>query len=510
MVRSGLRLAFGSGREVALADAAPAPVVRSRILLEADATSGALLRDRLFLVLDGARLAALDLGDSAAALQPVELVPLLPDSRIQVAAMGNLLLVAEDHHGIHILKFRGQHLMPAHAGHEEPGPVLLARFPLAGRITALAAAGGTLWIAVESGGELLQVDLRAPSRPVLERRVYLDSPILALAGDGTRLHALTDDGLQVLAGGDDGMWEVMERHPGLQGASLVSSGRSLLVGSRDGGVQPYRDAEPEAATFTVAVLDDFFSPETLTVDVGDTVRWRNAAGIHNVFSCMVGESGCTADANEVFISGIPFPGIWSYSYTFTSPGDNPYVCQSHAPFMTGEVTVLAGVACSALIDDGGDCSGAPAPLGQGYWHRQCLDAPDPGRSGRGSSEPGEPEFFKVLVPEVNDCLLDLGFEVDGACAGGMDAEPQRDPCQRALKQYTALLFNLASGRLHEGCGVDVAAWGCLSTDVGGLVTELGTLILSGDATDCKRAAACAAAVNEGEALTEAAPDPAGP
>ena len=503
MARSGPRLAFGSGREVALADAAPSPVVRSRILLEADATGGALLRDRLFLVLDGMRLAALDLGDPAAGLQPVELVSLLPDSRIRLAAMGNLLLVAEDHHGVHILKLRGMHPMPAHAGHEEPGPVWLARFPLAGRITALAAAGGTLWLAIESSGELLQVDLRVPSRPVLERRVYLDSPAVALASDGTRLHALTDGGLQVLAGGDDGTWEVIERHPGLQGASLVSSGRSLLVGSPDGGVRAYRDAAPEAAQFTVNVLDDFFTPETLTVEVGDTVRWRNSAGIHNVFSCMVGESGCTADANEVFSSGIPFPGIWSYSYTFTSPGDNPYVCQSHAPFMTGEVTVLSGVACSGLFDEGGDC-GAPAPRGQGYWHRQCLGVPDPGRRGRGPSEPTEPEFFNALMPEVSHCLLDLGFGVGGACAGGMDAEPQRDPCQRALKHYTALLFNLASGRLPEGCEVDVAASGCLATDVGSLVTELATLILSGDTTDCKRAAACAAAVNEGEALTEVA------
>jgi plastocyanin len=506
MARSGGRLAFGSGREVVLADAAPSPVVRSRVLLEANATGGALLRDRLFLVLDGSRLAALDLGDPAGAVQPVDLVPLLSDSRIRVTAMGNLLLVAEDHHGVHLVKFRRMHPMPGHAGHGGQESVVLGRFPLAGRITALAAGGGTLWIATESVGELLQVDLRVPSRPVLERRVYLDTPIVALASDGTRLHVLTDDGLQVLAGGEDGMWEVMERHPGLQGASLVSGGRLLLVGSRDGGVQAYRDAAPGAAQFTVNVLDDFFTPETLTVNVGDTVRWRNAAGIHNVYSCVVGEAGCTADANEVFTSGIPFPGIWSYSYTFTTPGDNPYVCQSHAPFMTGEVTVLSGAACGDLLDDGGDCWGAPAPLGQGYWHRQCLGVPasgggiDPGRRGRGPSEPREPEFFKTLMPEVSHCLLALGFEVDGACAGGMDAEPQRDPCQRALKHYTALLFNLASGRLHEGCGVDVAASGCLSTDVESLMTELATLILSGDTRDCKRAAACAAAVNEGEAV----------
>jgi plastocyanin len=352
MAGSAARLAFGSGREIFLADAGPSPVVRSRLVLETEATGGALLRDRLFLVLDGTRLASLDLGDPDAAVQLVTRVPLSPASRLQVTVMGNLLLVAEEHRGVHIIKFRAMHPMPAHAAHGPAGPALLGRFPVAGRITALAAVGGVLWIATRSGEELLQVDVRVPSRPMLERRWYLDAPIVALSGDGTRLHALTDDGLRVLAGDADGTWQVMAGDPGVTGAALVSSGRSLLVASVGGGVQSYREAAPEAATFTVHVLDDFFTPEALTVRVGDRVNWVNAAGIHNVLSCTVGESGCTATANEMFLSGIPQPGLWSYSYTFTATGDNPYVCQSHAPFMTGEVTVLPALAGPPPVPDG--------------------------------------------------------------------------------------------------------------------------------------------------------------
>lgn len=363
ITRSGARLAFGSGREIVLADAALYPVVRSRRHLKADATGGALLHDRLFLVLEGNRLAVLELGDPAAVLQPVDIVPVAPESRLHLAGMGNLLLVAEDHQGVHIVKFRAMQAMPAHAGHVAPGPALLGRFPHAGRITALAAAGGTLWIATETSGELLQVDLRDPSLPVLKRRVYLDAPVVALAGDGTRVHVLTQEGLQVLASGDKGMWEVMERHRGVLGAALASSGRLLTVASADGGVQVYREAAPSAAEFNVTVLDDFFTPDALTVHVGDKVTWQNAAGIHNVFSCMVGEAGCTADADEVFISGIPFPGLWTYSYTFTAPGDNPYVCQSHALFMTGEIAVLPAPTGPPPVPDGS--FGAPMTVESG-------------------------------------------------------------------------------------------------------------------------------------------------
>ncbi len=86
----------------------------------------------------------------------------------------------------------------------------------------------------------------------------------------------------------------------------------------------------------------------------------------------------------------------------------------------------------------------------------------------------------------------------------MDADPPRDPCQRATKQFTALLFNLESERLQNGCGVGLSAEGCTSTSLGDLLDELATLILDGD---CQRAADCAAAVNEGTAVVESLDSP---
>jgi hypothetical protein len=157
----------------------------------------------------------------------------------------------------------------------------------------------------------------------------------------------------------------------------------------------------------------------------------------------------------------------------------------------------------------------PDPRTQGYWHRQCLGVPadpdnpaaggiDPGRNGRGPQEPTYPEFEKDLMPAVGLELEELVFEMGGACAAGMDADPPSDPCEKALKQYTALLFNRASDLLQNSCLVDLSAYGCESTYVYDLVGELAALINTGDADSCRVAADCAGAVNEGYALTEAA------
>jgi len=61
-----------------------------------------------------------------------------------------------------------------------------------------------------------------------------------------------------------------------------------------------------------------FSPDDITVTVGDTVRWSNVQGIHNV----------RADDNS-FTSGPPAPAPWTYNHVFTSAGNNPYYCEPH-------------------------------------------------------------------------------------------------------------------------------------------------------------------------------------
>ncbi len=143
----------------------------------------------------------------------------------------------------------------------------------------------------------------------------------------------------------------------------------------------------------------------------------------------------------------------------------------------------------------------PAPRGQGYWHRQCLGVPvgdggiDPGR-GRGPQSPTEPDFEKTLMPTVSGLLGALVYE-DQTCEG-MDADPPSDPCQRAIKQYTTLLLNIASGRIPSSCTVDV---GCGAGTIPELVGAIAALINS---DECDAAAACATAVNEGDGNLESA------
>ncbi len=153
----------------------------------------------------------------------------------------------------------------------------------------------------------------------------------------------------------------------------------------------------------------------------------------------------------------------------------------------------------------GECPEDADPASQGYWHRQCLGLPagdpdcpgiDPGRNGRGPTAPTEPDFCPDLTTCADTRLEDLGFFGTLTC-DGMDADPASDKCEKATKQLTALILNVCSGRLSDGCEVDVSAEGCSSTSVGALIDELAQLIQDGF---CDEANACAGAVNEGDAL----------
>ncbi len=92
----------------------------------------------------------------------------------------------------------------------------------------------------------------------------------------------------------------------------------------------------------------------------------------------------------------------------------------------------------------------------------------------------------------------LGF-VDTTCEG-IDPDPRSDPCEKALKELTALILNTCSNnRLQECDFVDVEAEGCTAETVGELIDEAGDLIFGGDRADCEQAKACAVAVNRGTA-----------
>jgi plastocyanin len=94
-------------------------------------------------------------------------------------------------------------------------------------------------------------------------------------------------------------------------------------------------------THDVTVQNFSFSPQSLTITVGDIVRWTNISGTHNV----------KADDNS-FTSGPAAPAPWEYTHTFTAVGSNPYYCEPHQGMgMTGTIIVQdpVGVSDDELI-----------------------------------------------------------------------------------------------------------------------------------------------------------------
>ena len=102
----------------------------------------------------------------------------------------------------------------------------------------------------------------------------------------------------------------------------------------------------------VSIMSSTFSPENLTVDAGDTVRWRLVQYNTNPSNY---QHSTTAD-NGDWDSGLMNLGA-TFSHTFTTVGTYSYACSVH-PTMTGNVTVVAGsgqgLASTGINVAGGD------------------------------------------------------------------------------------------------------------------------------------------------------------
>ena len=96
--------------------------------------------------------------------------------------------------------------------------------------------------------------------------------------------------------------------------------------------------ELRATTFSVDVApsgDHSFSPVSVSIQQGDTVKWTWKASGHSV------TSGTPGSPSGLFDSGINNSGH-TFSHTFSDPGTLQYYCIPHgASGMTGSVTVAA-------------------------------------------------------------------------------------------------------------------------------------------------------------------------
>jgi plastocyanin len=96
-----------------------------------------------------------------------------------------------------------------------------------------------------------------------------------------------------------------------------------------------------SATWNVQVADFMFTPDSLIVNVGDTIRWQWVSGFHTTTSLDIPDAALPWDApidntNQVF------------SYVAVTPGVYNYKCTPHFPMMVGSFSVVSLVGITKL------------------------------------------------------------------------------------------------------------------------------------------------------------------
>jgi len=76
-------------------------------------------------------------------------------------------------------------------------------------------------------------------------------------------------------------------------------------------------------TYVITMPGNSFSPDTLTISVGDTVLWSNTDSKAHTTT-----SGANGVADNIWNSGNMIPGA-TFSYVFTQAGNYPYYCIYH-------------------------------------------------------------------------------------------------------------------------------------------------------------------------------------
>jgi len=91
------------------------------------------------------------------------------------------------------------------------------------------------------------------------------------------------------------------------------------------------------ADYLITLNGTSFSPNDLTVYIGETVQWKNTGGTHNVNGSLT-----TFPNNpEGFYSGDASDENWTYEFTFNKTGEYNYQCDPHADLgMKGKITVI--------------------------------------------------------------------------------------------------------------------------------------------------------------------------
>ena len=140
----------------------------------------------------------------------------------------------------------------------------------------------------------------------------VSAPIVPSNGSGISAATVT-------LGGTAGPITITAAANDLTGAALSGS---PLTFSATATEQP-----PPSTNANVAVINNSFSPASLTISAGTTVvwTWNSSAQNHNVAPA----------ASEPARSGNPVNGPHTYQYTFNTPGTFVYFCEVHGTATAG-------------------------------------------------------------------------------------------------------------------------------------------------------------------------------
>jgi plastocyanin len=145
-----------------------------------------------------------------------------------------------------------------------------------------------------------------------------------------------------------------------------------------------------ASSLTVSIGDNFYSPRSVSIDVGDTVTWVNN-----------GQAQHSATASDgSFDTGIFGPG-GSRSHTFNQAGSFDYFCTVHGSAQSGTLTVASASAAGGGGSGGGGSGGGGGPS-------EASAVSSAGAAGDSSTLPATGD--EVLLPlAVGLALLFAGF-----------------------------------------------------------------------------------------------------
>lgn len=207
----------------------------------------------------------------------------------------------------------------------------------------------------------------------------------------------------------------------------------------------------EAATHEVLVRSNNFSPNNLTIEVGDTVHWSSNGGLHDV----------TAD-DDSFAS--PTSSSINFSHTFTSVAEVLYYCSVHSSpglnintNMNGRINVVAASVTTDVSVESVDATNGSYKAGEDVRIKATLN-----NTGAADSGMFNINFYASADSDINTGDTFLGSkEISNIGAGAIEN----------LDENINLPESLAHGDYFIGAIIDL-----VDTNAGNNVNVDGTTI----------------------------------